>query len=122
MISTPRHPNSRDIFGAEIQYFRTEPRSWEPILQRFKDTGLRCVTTYVQWATHLVGPPDKKHPAGILDFEGKTNPRLNLLRFLDLIQKHGLLLNFRCGPFCCNEAVHGGYPPWLVLGDANMMV
>jgi hypothetical protein len=80
------------------------------------------VTTYVQWGTHLVGKPDRRNPAGILDFEGKSNPRLNLLKFIDIIQKHDLNLNFRCGPFCCNEAVHGGYPPWIVLGDPGMMV
>ncbi|MCG3147943.1 MAG: hypothetical protein PCFJNLEI_01384 [Verrucomicrobiae bacterium] len=114
--------NFKEIFGAEIQYFRTDPRYWETILERFKETGLRCVTTYVQWKTHLVGPPDKKHPAGILDFTGKTDPRLNLHRFLELVEKHGFNLNFRCGPFCCNEMVHGGLPPWLVLGDPNIMV
>jgi hypothetical protein len=113
---------SREIFGAEIQYFRTEPRYWPTLIHRLKDTGLRCVTTYVQWATHLVGPPDRKHPAGMLDFEGKTNPSLNLLKFLDLVQESGLNLNFRCGPFCCNEMIHGGYPPWLVLGDPKLMV
>jgi beta-galactosidase len=113
---------SRGLFGAEIQYFRTDPRYWPALIRQLKDTGLRCATTYVQWGTHLIGPPDKKHPAGILDFEGKTNPRLNLLKFLDLVQDSGLNLNFRCGPFCCNEAVHGGYPPWLVLGDPEMMV
>lgn len=114
--------SSQDIFGAEIQYFRLDPRYWERVLREFKDTGLRCVTTYVQWATHLVGPPGKKHPAGVLDFTGRTNPRLNLLRFLDLVEKHGLNLNFRCGPFCCNEMIHGAYPTWLVLGDPNIMV
>ncbi|OGV53371.1 MAG: hypothetical protein A2X49_04240 [Lentisphaerae bacterium GWF2_52_8] len=114
--------DSREIFGAEIQYFRLDPKYWETIVKRFKDAGLRCVTTYVQWGTHLVGAPDKKNPAGILDFEGKTNPRLNLMKFLELIEKHGLNMNFRCGPFCCNEMVHGGYPPWLVMGDPNIMV
>jgi hypothetical protein len=115
-------PVSEEIFGAEIQYFRTDPQYWPTLIQRLKDTGLRCVTTYVQWGTHLVGPPDKKHPAGILDFTGKTNPRLNLMKFLDLVQKSGLNMNFRCGPFCCNEMIHGGYPEWLVLGDPNIMV
>lgn len=114
--------DSQQIFGAEIQYFRTDPRHWETILRRFADAGLRCVTSYVQWGTHLVGPPDAKHPAGVLDFEGRTDPRLNLLGFLDLVQKAGLDMNFRCGPFCCNEAVHGGLPPWLVLGDPGIMV
>lgn len=114
--------NSRELLGAEIQYFRLDPRYWDVIIRRLKDSGLRCVTAYVPWETHLVGAPDASHPAGVLDFEGRTNPRLNLLRFLDLIEKHGLNLNFRCGPFCCNEMVHGGQPPWLVLGDPNMMV
>ena len=114
--------NSQEIFGAEIQYFRADPRDWETIIQRFKDTGLRCVTTYVQWGTHAVGLPDKKNPAGRFDFTGKTNPRLNLHRFLELVEKHGLNLNFRCGPFCCNEMPYGGQPKWLILGDPNMMV
>jgi hypothetical protein len=118
----PTAPESQAICGAEIQYFRTDPEYWEPILERFKDTGLQCVTTYVQWKTHLIGPPDKKQPAGVLDFEGKTDPRLNLHRFLELVEKYGFDLNFRCGPFCCNEMVHGGLPPWLVMGDPNIMV
>lgn len=113
---------SRDIFGSEVQYFRLEPRYWKPILEKLKDTGLTNVTTYVQWATHLVGPPDEQHPAGVLDFEGRTNPRLNLLQFLDLVSDLGLEMNFRCGPFCCNEMVHGAYPEWLIMGDPGMMV
>ncbi|MEI7881117.1 MAG: alpha-amylase family protein [bacterium] len=113
---------SKEIFGAEIQYFRTDPQYWPTLIQRLKDTGLRCLTTYVQWGTHLVAAPDKKHPAGILDFEGRTNPRLNLYKFLDLVQESGLDMNFRCGPFCCNEMIHGGYPSWLVMGDPNTMV
>ena len=114
--------NSHDIFGAEIQYFRTDPADWDTLLRRFKDTGLRCVTTYTQWSTHLIAPPDATHPAGHLDFEGKTDPRRNLLAFLDLVARHDLLLNFRSGPFCCNEMIHGGYPAWLVMGDPSMMV
>jgi hypothetical protein len=114
--------DSRHIFGAEIQYFRLEPKYWEPVLKQFLDTGLKCVTTYVQWGTHLVGAPDEAHPAGVLDFEGRTDPKLNVLGFLDLVHKHGLELNFRCGPFCCNEMEFGGYPKWLVCGDPSMMV
>jgi hypothetical protein len=114
--------DSKEIFGAEVQYFRLDPKYWETIVEKFRDSGLKCLTTYVQWSTHLVGEPDAKNPAGVLDFEGRTNPRLNLLRFLEIVGENGLSLNFRCGPFCCNEMIHGGYPPWLVLGDPNMMV
>lgn len=114
--------NSKELFGGEIQYFRTDPEYWEEIIRKFKSAGLRCVTTYVQWSTHLVAPPDAEHPAGVLDFEGKTNPRLNLMKFIALVEKYGLNLNFRCGPFCCNEMIHGALPEWLVMGDPNMMV
>lgn len=114
-------PHCAEIFGGEIQYFRLEARYWKPILLKFKEAGLKNVTTYVQWATHLVGPPSAEHPAGVLDFEGKTNPNLNLYHFLDLLQELGLELSFRCGPFCCNEMIHGAYPEWLVMGDPNIM-
>ena len=121
MKSTPSI-NCAGVFGGEIQYFRLEKRYWKPILQKFKEAGLKNVTTYVQWATHLVGPPSAEHPAGELDFEGRTNPNLNLYHFLELVQEMGLELNFRCGPFCCNEMIHGAYPEWLVMGDPNIMV
>jgi beta-galactosidase GanA len=52
--------DSREIFGAEIQYFRLDPQYWDAIVGKLKDCGLRCVTTYVQWETHLVGEPDKR--------------------------------------------------------------
>lgn len=113
---------SEEIFGAEIEYFRLEPKYWEDVIRRFKDTGFKCVTSYVPWSIHAIGLPDKNHPAGVLDFEGKTNPCLNLFAFLELVEKHGLNLNFRCGPFICSELVYGGYPKWIVMGDPNMMV
>ena len=119
--SAPPIP-SRQVFGGEIQYFRLDVCYWKPILLKFQEAGLKCVTTYVQWGPHLVGPPSAEHPAGVLDFEGKTNPSLNLFHFLDLVQELGLELNFRCGPFCCNEAIYGGYPAHLVMGDPQMMV
>ena len=114
--------DSHNIFGAEIQYYRVDPRYWEAILDHFVESGLQCVTTFVQWCTHIVGEPDVDHPAGVLDFEGRTDPRLNLKRFLELVTQRGLQLNFRCGPFCCNETATGGYPDWLVMGDPNIMV
>ncbi len=114
--------HSSEIFGAEVQYFRLDPKYWAPVLDRLVEAGLRSVTTYVSWDVHLVGPPDSANPAGVLDFEGRTNPSLNLLRFLDMVHERELLLNFRCGPFCCNELNFGGEPKFLICGDPGMMV
>ncbi len=114
--------DSRDIFGAEIQYWRLDPGYWERVVGLLASTGLRCVTTYVPWETHCVAPADKRHPGGRFDFEGRSDPRLNLMRYLEIVEKHGLSLNFRAGPFECNEMYFGGCPGWVVTGDANMMV
>jgi len=108
-------------FAAEVQYFRTDPEYWATILDRLVDTGLKTVTSYVPWEAHLVGDPSEKHPAGELDFEGRTNPRLNLHKFLELVTERGLGMNFRAGPFVCAEMPAGGLPPWLIKGDPNIM-
>ena len=113
-------PDAREIFGGEIQYFRMEPRYWEKTVKALADAGLRTVTSYVQWGTHMVAPPDEAHPAGVLDFTGETDSRLNLLGFLSIVEKYGLNLNFRCGPFCCDEMPYGGYPRFLVMDDPDM--
>ena len=31
---------SREIFGAEIQYYRTEPRYWDLMFRKFADTDV----------------------------------------------------------------------------------
>jgi len=112
-------PESREIFGGEIQYFRLEPQYWESIIAGMKETGLRTVTSYVQWGTHMVAPPDADHPAGVLDFTGETDPKLNLMYFIELVEKYGLNLNFRCGPFTCDEMPYGGYPKFLTMDDPS---
>lgn len=106
---------AKEIFGGEIQYFRVDPQYWERIIREFKATGLRTITSYVPWEAHMVGEPDAEHPAGTFDFTGKTDPRLNLMYFLELIEKYELNFNFRCGPFCCAEMPYGGHPRFIVM-------
>ncbi|MBE6569437.1 MAG: hypothetical protein E7658_04375 [Ruminococcaceae bacterium] len=113
---------AKEIFGGEVQYFRTDPEYWELIVKRLAETGLRTLTTYITWETHMVKEPDAEHPIGYLDFTGETNPRLNLMGFLEIVEKYGLNLNFRCGPFCCNELPCGGYPRFLVTEMPEIFV
>ncbi|MBQ7922401.1 MAG: beta-galactosidase [Clostridia bacterium] len=105
---------AKEIFGGEIQYFRLDPQYWEEIVRAFAETGLRTVTAYVPWECHLVVEPNEEHPDGVYDFTGETDPRLNLMLFLEIIEKYGLNLNFRCGPFCCAELPYGGHPRFVV--------
>lgn len=114
--------NSGEMFGGEVQYFRLEPRFWKPVISRMVEAGIRSLSTYVPWSIHQVEGPSPAYPAGKLDFEGKTDPRLNVLGFMDMVQEAGLLMSFRCGPFCCNELDFGGHPRFLVCGHRNMMV
>ena len=68
-----RNPKSQAIFGAEISCFRLEKRYGKPILQKFKEAGLRNVTTYVQWATHLPAEIVPLTNGGaLLDFDRKS--------------------------------------------------
>ena len=105
---------AKEIFGGEIQYFRLDPEYWDKIVREFAETGLRTVTTYVPWECHMVVEPSQEHPDGVYDFTGETNPRLNLMLFLEIVEKYGLNLNFRCGPFCCAELLYGGHPRFIV--------
>ncbi len=115
-------PRSSDLCGGEVQYFRLEPAYWPIVLDRLVDAGVRTVTSYMPWETHCVSPPDRQHPAGEMDFEGLTDSKLNLRRFIELVQQRGLNLSARVGPFCCNEMIGGGHPQWLICGDPAMMV
>lgn len=110
------------LFGGEVQYYRLAPRHWRVVLEQLRDAGIRTVTSYVPWEVHAVTAPRAGRPAGELDFEGRTDARLNLMGFLELVGKMGLRMNFRAGPFCCAEMASGGYPEWLICGDPGMMV
>lgn len=108
-------PDSKEIFGGEIQYYRLDPEVWETIIKRFAETGLKTVTAYTPWNTHMIKEPSEEYPDGVYDFTGETDPKLNLYRFLELVEKYGLNLNFRCGPFVCAEMNYGGYPRFLCM-------
>src|SRR5204862_88414 len=53
-----------------------------------------------------------------LDFDGRTNPRKDVLGLLELISRLGLRAIVRPGPYVCAEWRNGGYPDWL-LGDPS---
>ncbi|KAK4405288.1 Beta-galactosidase 3 [Sesamum angolense] len=75
---------------------------WEGLIQKAKDGGLDAIDTYVFWDLHEPSP-------GTYNFEG----RYDLVRFIKLVQKAGLYLHLRIGPYICAEWNFGGFPVWL---------
>ncbi|KAL8553130.1 hypothetical protein ACS0TY_001690 [Phlomoides rotata] len=92
----------RILISGSIHYPRSSPDMWEGLIQKAKDGGLDAVDTYVFWDLHEPSP-------GNYNFEGRND----LVRFIKLVQKAGLYLNLRIGPYVCAEWNLGGFPVWL---------
>ncbi|KAG8364348.1 hypothetical protein BUALT_Bualt19G0119500 [Buddleja alternifolia] len=90
------------LFSGSIHYPRSTPDMWEGLIQKAKDGGLDAIDTYVFWDLHEPSP-------GNYNFEG----RYDLVRFIKLVQKAGLYLHLRIGPYVCAEWNFGGFPVWL---------
>ena len=108
-------PRPFELFAAEVQYWRLEPQCWRPVLEAAAEAGLPGISSYVPWEVHEI-------EVGRFDFDGSTDPRRNLIRYLEMVKEIGLKLAYRPGPFVCNEMAWGGHPRRIVMGDAGMMV
>ncbi|KAM5586287.1 hypothetical protein ABKV19_005276, partial [Rosa sericea] len=75
---------------------------WPDLIQKAKDGGLDAIETYVFWNAHE--PLRRQY-----DFSGN----LDLVRFIQTIQKAGLYAVLRIGPYVCAEWNYGGFPVWL---------
>ncbi|KAK8601310.1 hypothetical protein V6N12_051147 [Hibiscus sabdariffa] len=92
----------RILISGSIHYPRSTPDMWESLVQKAKDGGLDVIDTYVFWNGHEPSP-------GNYNFEG----RYDLVRFIKTVQKMGLYVNLRVGPYVCAEWNFGGFPVWL---------
>ncbi|OHS96929.1 Beta-galactosidase [Tritrichomonas foetus] len=89
--------------SGSFHYFRTDADKWEDIILKMKNCGLNAIQTYVAWNLH---EPTKGH----FNFTGNAD----IVRFVELVQKHGMYLILRPGPFICAEWEFGGFPYWLL--------
>ncbi|XP_058190728.1 beta-galactosidase 3-like [Rhododendron vialii] len=92
----------RILFSGSIHYPRSTPQMWEGLIQKAKDGGLDVIDTYVFWNLH-------EPSAGNYNFEG----RYDLVGFIKMVQKAGLYVHLRIGPYICAEWNFGGFPVWL---------
>ncbi|XP_047314853.1 beta-galactosidase 3-like [Impatiens glandulifera] len=92
----------RILISGSIHYPRSTPDMWEDLIMKAKDGGLDVIDTYVFWNVH-------EPSQGNYNFEG----RYDLVRFLKIVQKSGLYVHLRIGPYVCAEWNFGGFPVWL---------
>ncbi|CAM8895989.1 unnamed protein product [Rhodiola kirilowii] len=92
----------RILISGSIHYPRSTPEMWPDLIKKAKDGGLDVIQTYVFWNGHEPSP-------GKYYFED----RYDLVKFIKIIQQHGLYVHLRIGPYICGEWNFGGFPVWL---------
>jgi hypothetical protein len=91
------------LLSGEVHYWRLDPSNWQHVLDRTGEMGLQVIATYVCWDFHELEP-------GRYDFGGETDPRRDLLRFLDLLTAEGFWIILRPGPYIYSEWRNNGVP------------
>ncbi|KAL3505338.1 hypothetical protein ACH5RR_035179 [Cinchona calisaya] len=92
----------RILISGSIHYPRSTPDMWEDLIMKAKNAGLDVIDTYVFWNIH-------EPTQGNYNFEG----RYDLVSFIKTVQKLGLYVHLRIGPYVCAEWNFGGFPVWL---------
>ena len=99
-------------FSAELHYFRIDKRYWSICFERIKRAGIGIISTAVPWNIHQ---DETKH----FDFAGLTDPRKDLVVFLELAREFGFKVILRPGPLVCGQLENGGLPKYL-FNDINL--
>lgn len=94
----------KPFFGVsgEMHFCRVSPDQWEDAVLKMKAGGINIISTYVFWIVH-------EEEEGIFRFDGCRDVR----KFLEICQKHGMMVIMRIGPFDHGEFRNGGLPDWL---------
>jgi len=93
-------------FSAELHYFRIEKRYWSICFERIKRAGFKIVATAVPWNVHQ---DENKY----LDFSGLSDPKKDLVVYLELAREFGFKVILRPGPWVAGQLENGGLPKSL---------
>jgi amino acid transporter len=102
------------LYGAAFFYDRLPRDEWPDSMRRLRAMGINTLDLYVPWNWHELSDGD-------FDFDGRTNPRRDLVRVLQLARTFGFEIVLRPGPVVRNEWRNGGYPAWLLSRPAYGM-
>lgn len=97
----------RPLLAGEVQFWRMDVDCWEPAVRAARESGVQLVSTYLSWRRHESG-------AGEYDFTGRTDPRLDVGRFLRICRSLDMPVQLKPGPWICAEEPGGGYPDRLL--------
>jgi len=98
------------LLAGSVHYWRLPQNAWQGALAALVDMGLKLVDTYVPWAVHERLP-------GVYDF-GESDPRLDVVRFLELAHEAGLCAIIRPGPHVNAELTRFGIPERVIWNEA----
>ncbi len=93
-------------YSAELHYFRIDKRYWSICFERIKRAGFRIISTAVPWNIHQ---DDSKY----IDFNGLSDPRKDLIVFLELAREFAFTVVLRPGPLVGGQLPYGGLPKYL---------
>lgn len=96
--------DGRPFFGVsgEMHFCRVSPDQWEDAIVKMKCGGVNILSTYVFWNVH-------EEEEGVFRFDGCRDLR----GFLEICEKHHMMVIMRIGPFDHGEMRNGGLPDWL---------
>lgn len=94
--------------SGEFHYLRYPEHAWEREIGKMRSAGVTIVATYVFWENHEV-------TEGSWDWSG----RKNLRAFVEAVQRQGMQLWLRPGPFINAEAPNGGIPVFAQSGSRS---
>jgi beta-galactosidase len=93
-------------YVAELHYFRIDKRYWSICFERIKRAGFRIISTAVPWNVH-------QDNSKYIDFSGISDPRKDLVVFLELAREFGFKVILRPGPWVAGQLSYGGLPKFL---------
>ncbi|KAK9164253.1 hypothetical protein Syun_005155 [Stephania yunnanensis] len=93
----------RILVSGSIHYPRSTPDMWGDLVRKAKDGGLDVIDTYVFWNGHEPSPGNVSSSSLFALFP----------LFIKTVQRAGLYVHLRIGPYVCAEWNFGGFPVWL---------
>lgn len=93
-------------YAAELHYFRVDKRYWSICFERIRKAGFRIISTVVPWNLH---EDDNRQ----FDFSGFSDPKRDLIVFVELVREFGFKLILRPGPWIFSEYTLNGVPTFL---------